>query len=140
MAINVKAELEALDKEVLVQTIMDMAEGGAISLERIYLRNDNPLSASDIKDSWQRLYNFAREKDSTDDYDAASTLADGASLCLEKAKLLKNEAEAFSVCEEIANDLHDAAEVDGIGMYGDHEWIYLDVAEEIEEFLGVEEE
>ena len=62
---------------------------------------------------------------------------DGAELCFEKAKLFPNEAETFSFCEQLAFDLHEASESDGIGMQWDNEWMYMEVAEKIEEYLGM---
>lgn len=54
-------------------------------------------------------------------------------MCFKKAQLLADD-EIHDLCQIIIDDLHEAAEGDGIGMESDSEWIYLDYAEQLEEY------
>ena len=137
MSVDSRAELEKMEKAELIDALMRYGEDGFFPLELIYLKNTTVLSTADLKNCWNSIYEDAKAKDEVDGYQAAAFLMDGAELCFEKAKLFPNEAETFSFCEQLAFDLHEASESDGIGMQWDNEWMYMEVAEKIEEYLGM---
>ncbi|WP_028243938.1 hypothetical protein [Pseudobutyrivibrio ruminis] len=68
------------------------------------------------------------------DSNAANVLAIGAELLFEQIRRIDSE-ELNPLLETMIGDLERAAEEDGIGMYEDSEWLYLEVKDDIEEYL-----
>ena len=95
------------------------------------MKADYSFTAKEIEEMWKRLYEHAAECEKKRDDIGAYYLEQGAEMCLEQIKKLP-EKEQKTICEMLIKDLTKASEEDGIGMYTDSEWTYLEVCERIQ--------
>ena len=56
-------------------------------------------------------------------------------MCFEQAKKLADDESKKSICDMLIDSLTAASESDGIGMYHDSEWLYIEIRDEISDFV-----
>ena len=128
--------LETFTKEELTDLIIEYSETGYFPIELFLLRADNNYSADELKEMWNSLYQKAREYEESGSDLGAELLADAAEAVFEAAQNFSDEEAGKDLCRFLVSELTDAAEEDGIGMYCDSEWLYEEIQDEIEEYLG----
>lgn len=131
---NKREVLESMNKEDLINLIIQYGDNGLFPLELFSLKAEYDFSYDDLEKSWQEILRKALMLDMNHDSNAANVLAIGAELLFEQIKRIASE-ELNPLLETMLGDLERAAEEDGIGMYEDSEWLYLEVKDDIEEYL-----
>ena len=131
---NKREVLESMNKEDLINLIIQYGDNGLFPLELFSLKAEYDFSYDDLEKSWKEILRKALMLDSNHDSNAANVLAIGAELLFEQIKRIASE-ELNPLLETMIGDLERAAEEDGIGMYEDSEWLYLEVKDDIEEYL-----
>ena len=58
-----------------------------------------------------------------------------AEMCFEQAKKLEDDESKMAICNMLIYSLTKACEEDGIGMYFDSEWLYLEVRDAISDYV-----
>jgi hypothetical protein len=135
---DIREILDTISKAELIEMIIQHSDNGYFPLDLFLLRADYPFTGEEIVDCWNDLYDRALQCDRERDDLGADILCDGAKLCLEKIKRLTSREEQKNLCKAFADCLTNAAEQDGIGMYTDSEWMYLEVRDEIEKYMEEE--
>lgn len=131
---DIREELDAISKGDLIDLIIELSDNGYYPLELCLLRGPSILDGQELENSWNALYEDARQRNEVNPEQAADILREGAALCLEKAKMFPSKDDVHDFCQMMIADLHNAAESDGIGMKGDSEWVYLEYAELLEKY------
>ncbi|MDC7279586.1 hypothetical protein NXH64_08740 [Butyrivibrio fibrisolvens] len=132
---DVREVLNSIDKEDLINLIINYSDGGYYPLDLFTLAAmEHAFSVEELEAGWEHVVDQANAYEDDDNPKAADLLGDAAALFFKQAKRLdKKAAKAFM--QRMVDDLTDAAEVDGVGMSRDAEWIYLQVRDEIEEWM-----
>ncbi len=132
---DVREVLNSIDKEDLINLIINYSDEGYYPLDLFTLAAiEHAFSVEELEAAWEHVVDQANAYEDDDNPKAADVLGDAAELVFEQAKRLdKKAAKAFM--HRMVDDLTDAAEVDGVGMSRDAEWIYLQVRDEIEEWM-----
>ena len=86
-------------------------------------------------DKNHHIYDKALEYDRNKDDRASDLLRDCAEMCFEQAKKLADDESKKSICDMLIDSLTAASESDGIGMYHDSEWLYIEIRDEISDFV-----
>lgn len=131
---NIREELDAMSKWDLIDLIIELSDNGYYPLELCLLRGPSILDGYELENSWNALYEDARQRNEVNPEQAADILREGAALCLEKAKMFPSKDDLHDFCQMMIEDLRNAAESDGIGMKSDSEWIYLEYAELLKKY------
>lgn len=139
MAWRIEEKLLELDREELVQLMVEQSGQNVLPLEYTLLSSSVKLTSAELMRCWKEIFQDAIRKDKQKDDMASDMLAEASNFCFDKAKQLHNEVEATQLLEYIQKDLISAAEEYGIGMEKDQEWMYLAVEEEIRKFLNGKE-
>ena len=127
-----REKLEEFNKEDLIDIIMEISDNGYYPMPLILLHGPSEVDACELEEYWKSIYEAAKNQEDINSDQAADIIRTGAELCIKKAKMLSNEADMQSFCQMMVEDLHEAAEADGIGMESDSEWLYLDYADKLE--------
>ena len=133
---DIREILNSFSKEDLIELIIENSDNGYYPLDIFLLKADYQFSAAKLKEHWKEIYEQALAYDKQRDDKASDYLRDGAEMCFKQAKKLSDSEQRKSICSELINDLTFAAEEDGIGMYFDSEWIYLDVRDKISDYVS----
>ena len=99
------------------------------------MKADYRFSAEELEDSWNDIYDKAREYDNNDFNYAADLLRDCAEMCFEQAKKLEDDESKKDICNMLIESLTKACEEDGIGMKYDSERLYLEVRDAISDYV-----
>lgn len=134
---NVREVMETLSKDQLVDLVIDHSDNGWFPLELFLLKADYDFTADDLEKMWNHIYEKANELENQKIDMGAGLLCDAAEACFEYAKKFEDESERNKICQMLFDDLGRACVDDGIGMYGDSEWIYMEVRDQIAEYLGL---
>ena len=128
--------LESMDKSELIELILRYSDQGYFPMDLFTMAAMKySFSLEDLETRWEYVVDRANAFEDDDNPIAADVLSDAAELFFKQAQRLdKDSAESF--LQKMIDDLTAAAEEDGIGMKQDSEWMYLQVRDEIEEYLG----
>ena len=118
---NKREILGSMNKEDLIDLIIQYGDNGLFPLELFSLKAEYDFSYDDLEKSWKEILRKALMLDRNHDSNAANVLAIGAELLFEQIKRIDSE-ELNPLLETMIGDLERAAEEDGIGMYEDSEW------------------
>ena len=132
---DIREALGSMNKADLIELIIEYADNGFYPHELFLLKADYPFSATALREMWESAHDKAHRMEDEQDSNAADYLAfcaDG----IYKHALKLDDAEKLEICRMLGEDLTRAAEEDGIGMYGDSEWVYGDVKETIAAEIG----
>lgn len=132
---TVREILDTISKQDLIDLIVEYSDNGYFPIDLFLMKADQGLTAGDIENHWNGVYEKALEYMREKNELCADYLRDGAEMCFEQAKRLPDPEECKMMCREIADDLTTAAEDDGIGMDTDSEWLYLEVREKIMDYI-----
>ena len=127
--------LDTISKQDLIDLIIKYSDNGYFPIDLFLMKANQGLTAGDIENHWNGVYEKALEYMREENELCADYLRDGAELCFEQAKNLSDQEECKILCREISDDLTTAAEKDGIGMNTDSEWLYLEVREKINDYI-----
>lgn len=133
---EVREILEGMQKDRLVDLIIEYSDNGYYPIELFLLKTDYGFSADKIEEFWNNLYNKAAEYEGEKDDKGADLLRDAAELCFSQIQRLFDKEDQLSLCRKIVTDLDCAETQDGIGMNTDSEWIYMEWHDRIQEFIG----
>lgn len=133
---DTKGILESMEKSELIELILKYSDQGYFPMDLFTMAATNyTFSLEELEDRWEYVVDRANAFEDDDNPIAADILSDAAELLFKQAQRLdKDSAETF--LHGMVDDLTAAAEEDGIGMKQDSEWMYLQVRDEIEEYLG----
>lgn len=132
---DIRKILDEINKADLVDLIIEYSDNGFFPLEFFLLKSSYSFNADELINHWDSIYLSAQRENEKDEDRAAEILASGSKLVAEIADRDLNEENAKNIYSKVIDDLHTAAEEDGIGMECDSEWIYLDIADELESSL-----
>ena len=131
---NIREVMETFNKEALIDLIIELSDNDYFPPELFLLRANYDFSSEELEQLWHSAYENADMPERRNS-NAANILRDAAELCFKHAKQLSSEAEKIAFCRMLVSDMQRAAEEDGIGMYDDSEWYYLEVSKQIESYL-----
>lgn len=131
MDLNLREILATMSKETLIDLIIQNAENDYYAIELFLLKSEYAFSKEQLRAMWHYVYNAALILDKEDDNQGAYMLADCAEMYFEHIKRQKSEQLQLEMAQDLVNDLTRACTEDGIGMRGDSEWLYMDVAKKI---------
>lgn len=133
---DIREVLNSIDKAELIERIIQYGDNGYYPLELFTMAAEKySFSADELEEEWEGIVDHARRFDEDENPLAADVLSDGAGLVFEQAKRL-NKEQAEGLLRRMIEDLTLATEEEGIGMQHDSEWLYIQVRDEIEEYLG----
>ena len=133
---DIREILNTFRKEELIELIIENSDNGYYPLELFLLKADYTFKIEEIEKYWGNLYEKAFAMNEEKNSLCADYLAAGAEMCFDQIKKLDNEDDKKRLCDMMVKNLTDAAEKDGIGMDTDDEWLYLEVRDKIEEYMG----
>ena len=131
MDLNLREILATMSKETLIDLIIQNAENDYYAIELFLLKSEYAFSEEQLRAMWHYAYNAALMLDKEDDNQGANMLTDCAEMYFEHIKRQKREQLQLEMARDLVNDLIRACTEDGIGMRGDSEWLYMDVAKKI---------
>lgn len=132
---NYEHVLESMSKEELVELLVSYSDAGYFSLELFVLNaSDYDFSIEELKAAWEQVIQQVSTLNDEKNPKAAELLRDTSSLLFEQARKLSDDRR-YRLMERMVEDLTDAAEEQGIGIDGDSEWEYLQIRDEIQEYL-----
>ncbi|MCR5416747.1 MAG: hypothetical protein K6E79_08120 [Pseudobutyrivibrio sp.] len=132
---NYEHVLESMSKEELVELLVSYSDAGYFPLELFVLNaSDYDFSIEELKAAWEQVMQQVSTLNDEKNPKAAELLRDTSSLLFEQARKLSDDRR-YRLMEKMVEDLTDAAEEQGIGMDEDSEWEYLQIRDEIQEYL-----
>ena len=128
--------LNTFEKSELIDIIVQYRESGYYPLELFTMVTDkHNYSLRELEETWEYLVDRANSFEDEGNPKAADILSDSANLIFHQVQRISNP-EAKYFLNRMADDLISAAEEDGIGMDQDAEWVYLQIRDEILEYIG----
>lgn len=132
---DIREILYSLSKQDLIEFLIEYSDNGYFPLDLFLLKADYRFSAEDLEEYWNNIYDKALEYYRNKDDRASDLLRDCAEMCFEQAKKLEDDESKKSICDMLIDSLTAASESDGIGMYHDSEWLYIEIRDEISDFV-----
>ena len=132
---DIREILNSLTKDDLIELLIQHSDYGYFPIDLFLLKADYQFSAEELEDSWNDIYDKAREYDNNDFNYAADLLRDCAEMCFEQAKKIEDVESGKAICSMLIDSLTKACEEDGIGMKYDSEWLYLEVRDAISNYV-----
>jgi hypothetical protein len=132
---DIREILDSLSKQDLIELLIEYSDNGYFPLDLFLLKADYRFSAEDLEKYWNNAYDKALEYDRNKDDSASCLLRDCAEMCFEQAQKLEDDESKKSICDMLIDSLTAASESDGIGMYHDSEWLYIEIRDEISDFV-----
>lgn len=128
---NIREILSQYSKDKLIDSIIEYSDNGYFPLDIFLIDANYKFSIEELTEFWKASYQRAQEWNEQDDYKASSYLCDMAEKIYNRLLQMDDLDGCRELCQVMIQDLQDAAEVYGIGMYGDNEWMYLEICEQI---------
>ena len=135
---SVRDILDTFSKADLIDLIIEYSDNGYYDLDLFLMRAKKQFSAEEIENNWNGFYVKAQSYTGASDDMGADILRDGAELCFEQVKKLADLEQKRNLCNLLVAELTAAAEEDGIGMYTDSEWVYMEVRDRIKAYIEEE--
>ncbi len=132
---DIREILDSLSKQDLIELLIEYSDNGYFPLDLFLLKADYRFTAEDLEEYWNDIYDKALEYDRNKDDRASNLLRDCAEMCFDQAKKLEDAESKKSICDMLIDSLTAASESDGIGMYHDSEWLYIEIRDEISDFV-----
>lgn len=128
----VREALEVFEKDQLIDLIMENGYNGYFPLELFLLKSAYIYSTDELQSMWDSVYADALMMDQKKDSSGASYLADCSNMYFDQIRKIDDDTVQRKLAQKLVKDLYRACEEDGIGMYSDDEWMYMEIAEKIE--------
>ena len=133
---NSREVLDSMDKSELVELILRYSDEGFYPSSLFTMSSEKySFSVDDLQKEWEYIVDQANSYEDDGNTRAADVLGDGAELVFKQAQRMDIDS-VEALLQTMVDDLTSAAEEDGIGMEQDAEWMYLQVRDEIEDYLG----
>ena len=101
-------------------------------LELFRLKSAYIYSVDELQSMWDNVYADALMMDWKKDSSGASYLADCSNMYFDQIRKIDDETVQRELAQKVVKDLYRACEEDGIGMYSDDEWMYMEIVKKIE--------
>ena len=102
---DIREILDSLTKEELLDLLIQHSDNGYFPIDLFLLKADYRFSAEELEDSWNDIYDKAREYDNNDFNYAADLLRDCAAICFEQAKKLEDDESKKDICNMLIESL-----------------------------------